>query len=127
MLAPHISEGKGTVTPPPHVRDVRVLLSPLLQPELAATGVVIGHTEVAVGQSGSRHSHADSAEVWMFYAGKGIAIVGDDQVEVGPGRVVYTPPGVAHQFINTGDEPVKLFFSFSPSGPERSVLEHQFT
>jgi mannose-6-phosphate isomerase-like protein (cupin superfamily) len=126
MIAPHISDGKGIVTPAPFVRDVRVLLSPALQPECAATGTVIGHTEVAVGQSGSRHSHADSAEVWMFYAGKGLAVVGDEQIEVGPGRVVYTPPGVPHQFFNTGDEPVKLFFSFSPPGPERDVLAQQF-
>ncbi len=126
MLTVHTSEGKGIVTPPPFVREVRVLLSPLLQPELAVTGTVIGYTEVAVGQSGSRHAHPDSAEVWMFFAGKGIAIVGDEQMEVGPGHVVYTPPGVEHQFINTGDVPVKLFWSFSPSGPERNVLEATF-
>jgi hypothetical protein len=41
MIAPHISEGKGIVTPAPFVRDVRVLLSPALQPECAATGTVI--------------------------------------------------------------------------------------
>ncbi len=126
MLAIHISEGKGIVTPPPHVRDVRVLLSPLSQPELAATGVVVGYTEVAVGQSGSRHAHPDSAEVWMFFAGKGIAIVGDEQMEVGAGHVVYTPPGVEHQFSNTGNEPVRLYWSFSPPGPERNVLEATF-
>ncbi len=126
MIAVHISEGKGTVTPAPFVREVRVLLSPLLQPELTQTGTVIGYTEVAVGQSGSRHAHADSAEVWMFFAGHGLAVVGDEQMEVGPGHVVYTPPGVEHQFVNTGHEPVKLFWSFSPPGPERSVLESTF-
>ena len=126
MLVMHVSEGKGTVTPPPFVREVRVLLSPLLQPELAQTGTVVGYTEVAVGQSGSRHAHADSAEVWMFFAGRGIARVGDDEMEVGPGHVVYTPPGVEHQFVNTGDEPVKLYWTFSPSGPERTVLEATF-
>jgi mannose-6-phosphate isomerase-like protein (cupin superfamily) len=126
MLALHISQGQGFVTPPPFVREVRVLLSPLIQPELAATGAVAGYTEVAIGQSGSKHAHPDAAEVWMFFAGKGIAIVGDEQMEVGPGYVVYTPPGVQHQFINTGDEPVKLFWTFAPSGPERNVLEATF-
>ena len=126
MLAVHVSEGQGITTPAPFVRSVRVLLSPALQPALAATGTVIGYTEVSVGQSGSSHAHAGSAEVWMFFAGKGIAIVGGEQVEVVPGLVVYTPPGVPHQFINTGDEPVKLFFSFSPPGPERDVIEARF-
>ena len=126
MLAVHVSEGQGITTPEPFVRNVRVLLSPALQPALAATGTVIGYTEVAAGQSGSFHAHAGSAEVWMFFAGKGVAIVGDERVEVGPGLVVYTPPGVPHQFINTGHEPVKLFFSFTPPGPERDVLEATF-
>ncbi len=126
MLALHIKDGKGIVTPEPHVREVRVLLSPYLQPEAAATGTVVGYTEVAVGQSGSRHAHPDSAEVWMFFAGRGIAFVGDEQMEVRPGHVVYTPPGVAHQFINTGDEPVKLYWTFTPPGPEKNVLEAKF-
>jgi len=126
MLAVHVSEGTGTTTPAPFVREVRVLLSPQLQPELAATGTVVGYTEVGVGQSGSRHAHADSAEVWMFFAGKGTAFVGSEQMEVGPGQVVYTPPGVEHQFVNTGDEPVKLFWTFSPPGPERRVIDETF-
>ena len=79
-----------------------------------------------MGQSGSRHAHADSAEVWMFFAGKGTAFVGSEQMEVGPGQVVYTPPGVEHQFVNTGDEPVKLFWTFSPPGPERRVIDETF-
>ena len=47
-------------------------------------------------------------------------------MEVGPGQVVYTPPGVEHQFVNTGDEPVKLFWTFSPPGPERRVIDETF-
>jgi len=126
MLAVHINEGQGITTPEPHVRDVRVLLSPALQSEAAATGTAIGYTEVAVGQSGSFHAHAESAEVWMFFAGTGVAIVGEERVDVVPGLVVYTPPGVPHQFINTGSEPVKLYFAYTPPGPERDVLEARF-
>lgn len=126
MLAVTIEEGKGLITREPFVRDVRVLLSPLLQPELAGTGVMVGYTEVAPGQRGSRHAHAGEAEVWLFYAGRGIAVVGDERREIGPGTVVYTPPGVEHQFINTGAEPVKLFWFYAPPGAERGVLEAEF-
>jgi len=126
MLAVHIDEGRGTVTREPFVRDVRVLLSPLLQPELAATGVNVGYTEVAPGQRGSRHAHAHEAEVWLFFAGHGLAIVGDEEREVGPGTVVYTPPGVEHQFVNTGAEPVRLYWFYAPSGAERAVLAAEF-
>ena len=122
----HISQGEGFTTPEPFVRTVKVLLSPALQPELAETGAVVGYTEVGVGQRGSRHNHPGHAEVWLFFAGRGIAHVGERSMEVGPGWVVYTPPGVDHEFINTGDEPVKLYFMFSPPGPERDVLEARF-
>lgn len=126
MLAVHISEGVGLRTPEPFVREVRVLLSPLLQPELADLGVNVGYTEVAPGQAGSRHTHIEEAEIWLFFAGRGLATLGDETREIGPGTVVYTPPGVEHEFVNNGDEPVKLFWFYAPSGAERQVIEGAF-
>ena len=119
-----ISSGTGMSTPEPNVRHVRVLLSPLLQDGLE--GFAVGHAEIPQGQQGSRHSHPETVEVWMFYSGTGRAIVGDQEVDTGPGTVVYTPPGVHHQFLNTGDEPVKLYFAYVPSGPEQDIIEGQF-
>ena len=57
----------------------------------------------------------------------GMAVVGEEEIVTGPGRVVYTPPGVSHQFFNTGDTPVRLFWMYSPSGAERDVIEAEFT
>ena len=122
----HIRDGKGMVTPAPSRREVLVLLSPLLQPELAGTGVMAGYTEVAPGEQGSYHNHPNEAEVWLFFAGRGRAVVGDAEYETEPGSVVYTAPGVYHQFFNTGDEPVRLFWYYSPPGAERVVLEGAF-
>jgi len=59
-------------------------------------------------------------------AGTGRAVVGDEQYEIGPGCVVYTPAGTYHQFFNTGTEPVKLYWYYTPSGAERAVLEGAF-
>ena len=56
-----------------------------------------------------------------------MAVVGEEEIVTGPGRVVYTPPGVSHQFFNTGDTPVRLFWMYSPSGAERDVIEAEFT
>jgi oxalate decarboxylase/phosphoglucose isomerase-like protein (cupin superfamily) len=56
----------------------------------------------------------------MFFGGTGRAVVGDQEFETGPGSVVYTPPDTYHQFFNTGPEPVKLFWSYSPPGAERA-------
>lgn len=122
-----VGDGKGMLTPDPFRREVLVLLSPLVQPELVGTGVMVGYTEVGPGQQGSRHKHAAEAEVWMFFGGTGRVVIGDLEFETGPGSVVYTPPDTYHQFFNTGPEPVKLFWSYSPPGAERAVLEGAFT
>jgi mannose-6-phosphate isomerase-like protein (cupin superfamily) len=121
-----IADGKGIVTPEPYRRQVLVLLSPLLQEQLEGTGVMVGYTEVQPGQQGSRHKHPTEAELWMFFAGTGRAVVADQEYSVDAGSVVYTPPDTYHQFFNTGAEPVKLFWSYAPPGAERSVLEGEF-
>ncbi len=124
MILTDINSGVSMTTPEPAVRHVRVLLSPLLQEGLEDFSV--GYTEVPPGQQGSKHKHPDGAEVWLFFAGTGQAIVGDEEIETGPGMVVYTPPDTFHHFFNTGTEPVKLYYMFVPSGPEKAVINSEF-
>ncbi len=119
-----IGQGVGLTTPAPAVRTVKVLLSPLLQDGLEDFSV--GITEVPPHGKGTRHNHPDAAEVWLFFAGRGRAIVGDREYPTGPGTVVYTPPGTFHQFINTGDEPVKLYFLYVPGGEAQAILDAEF-
>ena len=119
------ADGVGMTTPEPYVRHVKVLLSPLLQEGIG--DFAVGSCEVPPYQKGSPHSHPDAAEVWMFYEGVGRATVGDQEIEIGPGSVVYTPPGMTHQFFNNGDTPVKLFWFYSSSGAERAVIDAEFT
>ena len=119
------AEGLGLTTPEPYVRHVKALLSPQLQPGMG--DFAVGTCEVPPGQMGSLHTHHDEAEIWMFSEGHGRATVGDREIVTGPGTVVYTPPGVSHQFFNTGDTPVKLFWMYSPSGAEKDVIDAHFT
>ena len=124
VIVTDINSGVGMTTPEPSVRHVRVLLSPLLQDWLEDFSA--GYTEVPSQQQGSKHKHPDAAELWLFFAGTGRAIVGDKEIETGPGTVVYTPPDTYHHFFNTGDEPVKLYYVFVPSGPEKTVMDAEF-
>ena len=119
------ADGIGLTTPEPFVRHVKVLLSPLLQEGIG--DFAVGSCEVPPGQQGSLHTHPDTAEIWLFSEGHGRAMLGDQEIVTGPGSVVYTPPGVSHQFFNTGDTPVKLFWMYSPAGAERDVIEAEFT
>ena len=68
-----IAQGVGLTTPAPAVRTVKVLLSPLLQDGLEDFSV--GITEVPPHGEGTRHNHPHAAEVWLFFAGSGRAIV----------------------------------------------------
>ena len=117
-------DGVGLTTAVPNVRRVDVLLSPLLQEGVG--DFAVGTCEVPPDGQGSLHTHPDAVEVWMFREGRGRATVGDEEIVTGPGTVVYTPPGVSHQFFNTGDTAVKLFWLYSPSGAEREVIEATF-
>lgn len=118
------ADGVGMTTSEPFVRHVKVLLSPMLQPGIG--DFAVGVCEVPPHQMGSLHTHAGAAEIWMFSEGEGRATVGDLEITTQPGTVVYTPPGVSHQFFNTGDVPVKLFWMYSPSGPEEDVVDARF-
>ncbi len=117
-------DGVGFTTPEPHPRHVNVILSPMLQEGLG--DFAVGLTEVPAGVTGARHSHPHTAEVWMFIEGRGRAVIGGEEFCTAPGCVVYTPPGVEHQFINDSDAPVRLYFLYSPSGAEKRIIEKHF-
>ena len=61
------------------MRHVKVLLSPMLQEGLE--DFAVGTCEVPPHQMGSRHTHEDAAEIWMFSEGHGRAVVGEEEIE----------------------------------------------
>ena len=46
--------------------------------------------------------------------GKGRAIIGKNVYDLKDGTAIDIPAGVAHQIINTSDEPLKLYSIYSP-------------
>ncbi len=46
-------------------------------------------------------------------SGRGVARVGDADVELGPGEVVFVPKNDYHGFENTGDEPVFMIWGYA--------------
>ncbi len=57
--------------------------------------------DVAPGGHTPHHSHAYEHEVFVL-EGQGVVLEGDREHAIGPGSVVYVPPGQEHQFRNTG-------------------------
>ena len=115
-----INSGIAMTTPEPNVRHVSVLLSPFIQTGLE--DFAVGYTAVPTGQQGSKHRHPDGAEVWLFFGGTGSALVGEEEIELEPGTVVYTPPNTYHHLFNTGDQPLEVYYIFVPSGEEQKVI-----
>ncbi|MNK53521.1 Cupin domain protein [compost metagenome] len=56
----------------------------------------------------------DLDQVLYFVSGKGEYSVGDDRGQIRPGDVVVVPAHTQHNFLNTGNEPLKLFTVYAP-------------
>lgn len=75
----------------------------------------------ALGAGGALpvHRHNKTEEIAYFLAGQGTATVYMDgspqDIEVGVGSVLYTPPGSWHAITNTGEQPLALVFAAIPN------------
>jgi mannose-6-phosphate isomerase-like protein (cupin superfamily) len=47
-------------------------------------------------------------------AGAGEAVLKGERTPVGPGRLVFVPAGTKHNFVNAGDEDLKLYTVYAP-------------
>jgi mannose-6-phosphate isomerase-like protein (cupin superfamily) len=120
MIVIHAEDVEGWWSPPPHQRELKILLSPGKQEvsDKLSMGVVV----LPPGESGDPHVHGAEQEVWYVISGSGKLIVGDQVAELKPDTVVVAPEGVEHQIINDGEDPLKAIFLFSPAGPEEAYL-----
>jgi len=120
MIVIRAEEVKGWMSPPPHHRELKILLSPVLQgvSKDLSMGVVI----IPPGESGDPHIHEGSQEAWYVISGRGKLRVGSEETELAPDMVVVAPAKIEHQIINDGEEPLKALFLFSPAGPEENYF-----
>lgn len=56
----------------------------------------------------------DLDQILFFVSGRGEYAVGGERGAVRPGDVVVVPAHTQHNFLNTGDEPLKLFTIYAP-------------
>lgn len=120
MIVIRAAEVEGCWTPPPHHRQLKVLLSPSLQE--VSKDLSIGMVVLPPGEAGHPHRHGKEQETWYVISGQGRLRVGSEEAELGPDTVVVAPPGEEHQILNTGKEPLKALFLFTPAGPEEEYF-----
>ena len=56
------------------------------------------------GQEENPHEHIGKEQVYVFTAGCGKMLLGDETYEVRDGDCAYIPPNTQHAFINDGDD-----------------------
>ena len=74
------------------------------------------------GSEQAVHSHRHNEQVYVIVRGQGLMKVSGEEQPVGPGTLVFVPPGKDHAIRNVGDEPL-LYISatsppFEPPAPE---------
>ena len=121
MIIARSTEAKGYLTPPPHQRELKVLISPDLQ--AGVEGLAVGMTILPPGESSSFHSHEAEYETWIIVSGQGEVRVGEERQPVEPETVVFLRPHIKHQIINTGPTPLRMFWIYTPPGGEKSILQ----
>ncbi len=77
-----------------------------------STQLVAGTGEVRGDEGIGRHRGAH--EVIYVRSGWGHAIVGVDTTNLGPGSVMYVPPGTRHRLVSSGTAPLDYFWVIAP-------------
>ncbi|MEO6295184.1 MAG: cupin domain-containing protein [Candidatus Limnocylindria bacterium] len=60
--------------------------------------------------------HDATDQVLLFVEGRGEAQLGGDVSLIGPNDLVFVRAGTRHNFINTGDAPLRLITIYAPPG-----------
>lgn len=98
-------------------RVSKVLIS---EHTIGARNIAMGTNVTEVGSRIPAHAHENSEEAMFIISGRGKLIVdgGPEEVELEAGTAIFAPRGVAHEIVNTGDEPIKLIWAYAPPLPD---------
>ena len=77
---------------------------------------VAGLTIFEPGESSSWHNHPDSEEIDIIVRGTGELVDDGTRYPFKSGEWMFIPPGVYHQHINNGEEPMWLIWIYTPPG-----------
>ena len=68
--------------------------------------------------------HPDTDQVLAFVDGRGEAILDGQRSAIGPNDLVFVRAGTRHNFVNTGDAPLRLITIYAPPEHEPGTV-HQ--
>lgn len=115
----HAREGQ-LIPPTRDGREVTVKVDSQLMPGVRMSMV----TEDLPPDSAIRvHLHQREDEIIFIRTGSGVATLGDREVAVSAGSIVYVPQGVWHGLRNNGTEMLGMSATYSPPGFEQAFKD----
>ena len=105
-----ISEKNGKLIKLPG-RDWNMLVGPDMT---GSKNLLFGVAVFPPDSDAGPHVHQREEEVIYILSGHGQIKIGDSLEPLEPGVAAYIPPGIEHQVIVQGDQPLKLVTVFSP-------------
>lgn len=59
-------------------------------------------------------THPETDQVLLFIDGTAEAVLDGERTPVGPGHLVFVHAGTHHNFVNTGDDPLRIVTAYAP-------------
>ena len=88
----------------------------LLSPgQFGSVRMAITLVEGGPGSEQPMHSHPEAEQVYVIVAGNGVMRVDGEEQAVGPGTLVFIPPGANHAIRNVGSTSLTYVSATSPS------------
>ncbi|CAN5442882.1 hypothetical protein BH20ACI3_BH20ACI3_19590 [soil metagenome] len=69
---------------------------------------------IAPGEDIGQEIHENVDQILFFVSGSGRAVVGGESRHIGAGDLADVPAGTEHNFINTGEDDLKVFTIYAP-------------
>ena len=85
-----------------------------VSPETGSEEFMAGITIFEPGEASSYHVHPESEEINLVLGGSGIVVSESEEAAFKPGDAMWVPKGVHHQHKNTGTEPLRLLWVYTP-------------
>jgi mannose-6-phosphate isomerase-like protein (cupin superfamily) len=80
--------------------------------------------DIVPGRKLRIHKHLHSDELIFIHNGEGLFTLDEEIVPVKAGTVMFVPRGVWHGLENTGKDPIRMLFGYSPAGFENYFIEN---
>ncbi len=94
----------------------------LVSSRIGSRGLFVAQQWLQPGERVLLHTHP-AEESLTFLSGEGVATLGEDVVDVGPGVTLFVPPGIVHGFACTSGQMHVLFVFSTHDFAETVIVE----